>query len=288
MIDGKNFSLCLTHDVDRPYKSYRCLYYSLDELDHRHLLQLLRKNRPYWQFEKIMRIEEDHNVRSTFFFLNEKNIFRDIHPKDWVYPKTWKLYAGRYEITDPDIVKIIQQLDAGGWEIGVHGSYDSYRDPERLAYEKRKLEDVLGHEVYGIRQHYLNLNKPDTWEHQRNAGFKYDATLGSRPNFGFPNGYKVKKPFNDEFVVFPLNLMDGILNPSERGMDEALSICESLLDEAAMNEAVMTVNWHPSLFNEDEFGEFRAIYEELIKMAKERGAWIGPIIEVYKHIWGEI
>jgi len=31
--EGKEFALCLTHDVDRPFKTYQGLYYGLKELE---------------------------------------------------------------------------------------------------------------------------------------------------------------------------------------------------------------------------------------------------------------
>ena len=68
-----------------------------------------------------MKIEEKLNVRSTFFFLNESKKFNILRPK------TYELTLGNYNIHDKKIINAIKLLDAGGWEIGVHGSYDSYR-----------------------------------------------------------------------------------------------------------------------------------------------------------------
>lgn len=59
------------------------------------------------------------------------------------------LYRGRYDVTDDEIVDVIRTLDRGRWEVGIHGSYDSYRGPDRLAYEKETPESVVGHEIAG-------------------------------------------------------------------------------------------------------------------------------------------
>ena len=61
--DGHRFALCLTHDVDRPYKTYQSLYYAITDLDPSHLASLVPGRNPYWSFERIMRLEEELGVR---------------------------------------------------------------------------------------------------------------------------------------------------------------------------------------------------------------------------------
>ncbi|MEF8779277.1 MAG: hypothetical protein V5A46_01190, partial [Haloferacaceae archaeon] len=139
-----SFALCLTHDVDRVYKTYQAIYYGLRERDPYHFKTLLSGEQPYWQFEEIMSIEDSFGVRSSFYFLTEKRLFRDTPPKRWLRPKNWIRYTGHYRVSEPRVAEVIRRLDAGGWEVGLHGSYDSYDDAERLEREKVELERVLG------------------------------------------------------------------------------------------------------------------------------------------------
>jgi len=274
-----SFALCLTHDVDRPYKTYQAPYYALRERDPSHLASLLPGRNPYWSFDRIRSIEGDLGVRSAFYFLDEQSLFTDRPLREWLDPEAWILYAGRYEITDRRIVELIRDLDADGWEIGLHGSYESYDDRSRLAAEKRALESVLGGEVTGIRQHHLNLDVPDTWRHQEAVGLDYDASLGSSREYGFQYGYGVRRPFDDDFAVFPLTAME-IALPIERDPERAWAACESLLDEAAEHAAVMSVLWHPRFFCGDT-PAYGPIYRRLIEAALDRGAWVGPPGELY-------
>lgn len=277
MLDEYDFALCLTHDVDRPYKTYQSLYYGLKEFDFYHIKTAFSKERPYWQFENIMELEEELGVRSTFYFLNEKNLLKDKSPKEWFKPKNWKLYTGRYDIQSDEIKDIIRKLDKGGWEVGLHGSYESYDDIELLKYEKEVLEDILGHEIHGIRQHYLNLKTPDTWENHRKVGLRYDASLGSNDKYGFHYGYKVKYPFDDDFAVFPLAVMDSALMGEAGSIKEAWEECERILSEAKKRNAVMTILWHLRMFNKKEYPDYSKIYRKLIETAQKMDAWVGPI-----------
>ncbi len=281
------FALCLTHDVDRVTKTYQCLYFAVKERDPRHLLDLAPWRRPYWRFEDIMTLESDLGVRSAFYFLDEQWIFTDRPVSSWISPESWKLYAGRYDVASPEIKAAISTLDAGGWEVGLHGSYESYNDRDRLAREKARIESVLGHAVLGGRQHYLNLDRPRTWQYHADVGLQYDTTLGSSQTYGFEHGYDPIRPFDDDFVVFPLTLMERTLPDVSGNPEGAWAACDRLLDEAAANGAVMTVLWHPSYFSDRDHPNYRSLYRRLIRSALDRGAWVGPPGDLYRAMTAE-
>lgn len=283
MFDEYSFALCLTHDVDRPCKGLRSLYYALFGRPLYHLKTILDRDNPYWQFEAIMDLEDELGVRSAFYFLNEPRLF-DLAPSQWHRPVNWVQHLGRYDPTDGPVADVIGRLDAGGWEVGLHGSYHSYRDRHRLRREKDALERVLGHSIRGGRQHYLRLNQPETWRYHADIGLVYDASLGSSTEYGFQYGYDVKRPFDDEFLVFPLTAMEVALPDPGTRFDEAWAECDRLLREAAENEAVMTVLWHPRFFNEREFPGNRRLYRQLVERALEMGAWVGPPGEAWKRL----
>ena len=283
-MDDYEFALCLTHDVDRPYKTYQGPFYAVTEFDLSHLRSLFTDESPYWQFESIMELEDDLGVRSSFYFLNEKRLFRDKPPWEWVKPESWKLYTGRYDVTDDEIASVVRTLDRGGWEVGLHGSYDSVGDVDRLRHEKRTLERIVGDDVVGGRQHYLNLDGRETWRHHRAIGLRYDASLGSSQEYGFQHGYGVRYPFDDEFAVFPLTIMETALMESTPSVDAAWRECRRLLTEARENGAVMTVLWHPRYMNEAEFSGYRTIYERLVREALSMDAWVGPVAACYDRL----
>ncbi len=289
VFDDFSFALCLTHDVDRVDKKIQAPYYTLLEGRPSHLKSLFTNERPYWQFEEIMEIEDSYDVRSSFFFLQEKQLFRDIHPRKWLTPHAWSRYVGYYDLNDPDIIDIMRTLEAGGWEVGLHGSFDSYLDKERLLEEKQLLETLLGHPVTGVRQHYLNLEIPHSWEIHREIGLRYDASLGSSVHYGLDVhiddgnqiGPRVFRPFHDEFLVFPLNVMDVALVDPAPNIEHAWVELKSLLEGAWAADGLVTVLWHPRLFNQDEFPGYRTLYERMLSTALEMDAWVGPLEDAY-------
>ncbi|WP_254764996.1 polysaccharide deacetylase family protein [Natrinema marinum] len=281
---GHDFAVCLTHDVDRPYKTFQAPYDAIVERDLAHLTSLVSDDRPYWQFDELLSLEEKYDVRSSFYFLNEKKLLRDKRPQEWIKPRNWILFGGRYEITSDEITDVIRTLDRGGWEVGLHGSYESFDDRGRLRFEKEQLEELLDGDVIGGRQHYLNLQGTRTWDHHRRIGLRYDASLGSSTEYGFNGRYDIRRPFDDEFVVFPLTIMETPLMESTPSVDAAWRECKRLLVEAQEHGAVMTVLWHPRYINEEEYPGYRTIYERLIREAKAMDAWVGPCGEYYRRL----
>lgn len=276
------FSLGLSHDVDRVSTGHNSLYKAFTT-QRTSDLHSVSSDDPYWQFEDIMALESQLGVRSSFYFLNTKRPTGSRPIMDWIRPWNWQAEVEGYNTMDSAIVKVIRQLYDGGWEIGLQGSPGSTTDRARLAREKDRLETVLGRAVVGGRQHGMDLHQPDTWRHYEQIGLQYDASLGSTSEVGFQYGYDVFRPFDNEFLVFPVTAVESALMEG-REFDEAWRICEDLLDEAAANQAVMTVRWHQQHFNEQKFPGYKRLYSKLVRAAQQRGAWVGPLGELYDQV----
>ena len=286
-IDEAEFVLCLTHDVDRPYKRlHQALYYGVaGKLDlGYHVRSALDRSRPYAHFETIRQLEADLGVRSAFYVLNQPSPIALSRPSTWSDPDSWIEHLGRYDPTRSEIVEAVRTLYDGDWEIGLHGSLATADDRERLTHEKAVLEDVLDAPIVGGRQHHLECTVPTTWTHQRAVGLSYDSSLGSSSSVGFDFGYRPLRPFDDAFVVFPLTVMDVALPDPGDHFDEAWNQCERLLLEAHDNGAVMTVCWHPMYYNRSEFPGYRRLYRRLIERALELDGWVGPPRDYYHHL----
>ena len=274
--------VCLTHDIDRIDKSYQYVTKPLRALkkgDFSLFFKLvwsaLKIRRPYWGFDEIIQIEEGHGVKSTCFFLNES-----IKPQ-LKKPSSWKLAFGRYSIHDKRIVGIIRKLDASGWEIGVHGSFRSNADEELLRQEKKTLEEIVGHKVIGIRQHYLNFAE-HTFEIHDKCGFKYDSTWGLTKGIGFKEG-RVKPFFpidGSDYCEIPMTIMDSpFANTSDRWEQ-----FERIADEIDSNDAYLVINYHNNYFSDSDFQGYDKDYIKIIENLKKRGAQFLTMGEAYRKI----
>ena len=286
--DGKKFAVCLTHDVDRVYKTFQYIPSILAHIRRiepsgiikqaRNLLSRRGKDNPFWNFEEIMNLENRLGVKSTFFFLNESG-----KPNPFSY-SSWIKFTGRYNIDSPDIIEIIKKLHSEGFEIGMHGSYNSYNDVNLLKREKAELEEILGDRVYGIRQHYLNFDLQNTFNCQVVAGFEYDSTIGFNKGTGCRRGtcfpfYPLDHNTGKELPLLeiPLIIMDVALNNRD-----LLGQCLEVMDEVERHKGVLTLLWHQSKLNQDDLSGLIEIYKQLIETAQSKNTWITTANDLQK------
>ena len=272
---GKEFLVWLSHDVDRTKKSFwHYMYYLMINKDMYHLKTMFSNHNPYWNFYRTMDLESKYNAKSTFFFLNESLRINFFNPKSVILSK------GRYNVNSSEIQSIIREIDSSGWEIGLHGSYRSYNDAALLDKEKNILEQILGHSVNGTRQHYLNINIPETWKIQESTGLKYDSTFGLKNNVGIhPKYIKPFKPLKgSNFFVIPLVIMDGYLANISNSEDSAKKIIDQLIRECKEKGAILSVLWHSRSLNKLEFPFYWNLYEYILKtVLAENGAFVLPM-----------
>jgi hypothetical protein len=223
-----------------------------------------------------MKLERQLGVFSTFFFLNESIRFNPLHPK------TFELSAGRYDIKDSEVTKTMRELDSSGWEIGVHGSFNSFQSLDLLTHEKKVLEDILGHEVVGIRQHYLNHSEK-TWELQKEAGFKYYCSYGLTRAIGFKDN--ICNPFRPHnvknFVVLPMGMMDYCLLTLNGNITQEYMAIINKVESAG---GILVINWHQERMNPLENHQSIEAYTSIINECQRRSAWVTTCAGACSHL----
>lgn len=281
--EGKKFAVCLTHDVDEVRKTTQYLTRPMLHLKRGELSRAvdqakssftdrLSKNNPYWTFRRIMDIEEELDVRSTFYFLQEDE---DVSITD---PKTWRHYPRKYRFDNLNVSAIMRKLSVGGWEVGLHGSFQSHLSEEQLRKQKKELEEVIDSKVSGIRQHHLNLQIPETWRYHEKIGLEYDTSLGFKDDIGFRWGTCFPfHPFDKEggkqllILEIPLIIMD---TPLFYRKEEVWPEIESLINTVEKQNGVLTILFHHSAFNEKEYPGWTDTYKKVINLCKQKNAWI--------------
>lgn len=267
--ESKPFAVCLTHDIDAVYAS--TLDKSIDTLKQAahgrfresvtSVRQVFSKKHPNTNFEDIMNLEERYNARSSFYILA-----LDPADQDYLYPVE-------------DLHHEIGSIQDRGWEVGLHGGHQGYRDLTKLRKEKKKLEKITGRPVTGCRNHYLNFMVPDTWELMKDAGFTYDCSFGYADCAGFRNGmchpfrpYNLHTGRSIDILEIPQIIMDDSLSDLYMRLDSgtAWEITKRLIDTVAGYHGVITLLWH----NTTLFGEQREFYEKILQYCAGKQAWM--------------
>jgi peptidoglycan/xylan/chitin deacetylase (PgdA/CDA1 family) len=280
---GKDFAVCLTHDIDflKPGMLYNLLLpiKRFLHLDLRGTISALKRwpslisGKPInpWEYKKMVDIENGLGVKSTFFFMTGGRNKHD-------YP---------YNIEK--MGEELAELKNTGFELGLHGSYDSYKNEEMLEEERRKLEKVVGI-VTGARQHYLRFDS-DTWVKQENAGFSYDTTLCYADAPGFRGGLAYPYyPYNHDtgkkmnILEIPLTLMDKTLSDHMKmDINEAWGAIKNIIKTVEGYNGLMTLLWHNERFDDVAFPGWSELYKKVLEDLKEKSSWITKAGNV--HSW---
>jgi len=291
---GKRFAICLTHDIDylrkwSPGIVYReaVKYLLLNEQRKnfaerkerfkQFLAAFVANNDPYkYSIERILEVEQEFNVTSSFFFKTGATNRRDVS----------------YSIRSEYVRNLIRRLENTGHEIGLHPSFNTYDNARIMRREKERLEKIVSNKVSGVRQHYLRFHIPTTWRLHEQLGFLYDTTLGFADSEGFRVGYchpfqpyDVEKDKAMNIWELPLLVMDGTLTDYRKLLaEESLDIFKRLIFTVKKYNGVGVLLFHNTCYDRFDFAGWDYVFEKVVEFAFEEGAYLGnckEIIELY-------
>jgi hypothetical protein len=251
--DGRDWGICISHDVDVmnfwQLYSLWLLFTTMKAISIRKALPILLSL--FKNFYKIhhaaeillhiCQLESNMGLRSTNFFFAREVPLREA------------LKAGiAYDGNARYMKSIISRLHKGGHEISLHGSYNSYNDEKSLREEKLYLSQALGNEIRGIRQHFLRFKVPDSWSAQYDAGLLYDSSIGFYSTNGFRAGccfpyvpYDSKGNEKIDILEIPLVLMDrSYAKYQNRDFNHAKLDILELLRVVRINRGFGSILWH--------------------------------------------
>jgi hypothetical protein len=160
--------------------------------------------------------------------------------------------------------------------VGLHPSFATGEDPQRLTTEVRRLSSILNREVRFSRQHYLRLQLPRTYQDLIRNNITHDFSMGFASRPGFRAGtctpyffYDLEKEADTNLKVFPLAVMDGTLR-DYMGLgpgDAAVQIREIIRQVKQVNGTFISL-WHnDSLSDTGPWKGWRDLYRELLELA---------------------
>lgn len=200
---------------------------------------------PYNTFDWIMDVNEKVGNKVAFYFIVDHSV-----------PEM----DGKYNIYEPRIRQLIRKIHQRGHEIGLHGSYGSYKNQDQLHKEVKILKKVMEEEgisqkKIGIRQHYLRWNVSETPVIHETADLVYDSSLSYADNIGFRCGtcheysmYNLVKRKKLNICQRPLIVMEcSVINEQYMGLGighNALQKMLAIKKVTAHFKGNYTLLWH--------------------------------------------
>lgn len=277
--DGKKVAVCLSHDIDvlkrsrfeiaksvvarmagSGSRSYSSLWYEISQ-----------KRNPEWTLNRLYEDELKHGARSTYFFLA-------LQPNEPDYN-----YSMQF------VTHELKHLVDNGFEVSLHGNFNSASDAVNASTELKRLGDALNTTVTGYRNHYLCFDIQKSWSIWQNLGIVHDSTFGFANMPGFRNGMCYPfKPFSItdnkflDIVELPLIVMDATLfNYLKLDVDGAYALVQQLFERVKAVNGVFTLLWH----NNYTTGAYGELYTRLLDYFQSQNAWMpthGKLVEWWK------
>ena len=261
---GREFSVCLTHDIDfvgiRRHKFDHTMWGFVyratagawrDFLRGRISAGRLAQSwqaamslpfvhlgwaKDYWvQFEWYLRVEQ--GLPATYFLIPFKG-----RPGEKLTVKHPERRAAKYDILD--IPEWSAKLLESGCEIGVHG-IDAWHSVESGREELSRVRAITGDQRVGVRMHWL-VRDDTTFPVLEASGYAYDSTAGYNEAIGYRCGTtQAFRPLNvTRLLELPLHIQDGALFYRQRldlSESEAWAACETCIQNARRYGGVLTV-----------------------------------------------
>lgn len=231
---------------------------------------------------ELISVSANHGLQSVFFFKAQIP-----HEPDF-----------SYDVFDQNVKNCLQEISQAGMQVGLHGSYESYRDIDRFQQEKSRLSQLLSKDIDSCRQHYLrfslhrNVNDNnnaifgsiyETSEHKnahtntlqvwQQSGIRHDYTLGYAEQPGFRCGTCHPYPLYDldndcptDIIEHPLIVMDGsMFDYLHLDYVQSNELIQNLLSRCRAVEGDFIILWHNHLLSRNYRPAFEQVYLPTIK-----------------------
>ena len=161
-------------------------------------------------------------------------------------------------------------------KIGVHGSYYSADEPERLGREIERLADILHRPIVRNRYHFLRFTLPTGYHNLVRNGIAHDYSMGYPELPGFRCGTCTIVPFFDlnsnqeyDLMLHPFMAMDTTFQKyMELTPEQAIEQYHALIDEVRTLGGTFSCIFHNQNLCEDFGWEgWRKVYEDVIEFA---------------------
>ncbi|MGM0498021.1 MAG: polysaccharide deacetylase family protein [Bacteroidota bacterium] len=240
-------------------------------------------------FRSLVNLDLQDNFRRYRTLTNKRDpydtydIFFDTHQKYGIKP-IWFFLVGdssRYDNNVSPAKQGYQNLIrsiARKSQVGIHTSYETFTNENKLKDEIQKLEKIIDRNVYKSRQHYLRLHFNKTYQNLIASGITEDYTMGYATNIGFRAStctpfkfYDLQNEEETDLKVYPFEIMDITLNKYKNyNVTEAISSIESVIEKIKKVDGTFISIWHnEALSDHGHWKGWENVYREMLRFVFE-------------------
>ena len=272
MDDRRNYSFLPSIDVDNAY-AYKekglvrtmgafgrsLLSANVKDIRVRARTILNLEHDPYDTFDQFIEVEKKYSINQLFFFLvgdyglNDKNV---------------PIYSRKFQ----SLIKHINDY----CQVGLHPSFASNSEPDRLTIEKERLASVVHESISKSRQHFLILDLPNTYRELIENDLLFDYSMGYPDHPGFRASICSSYKFYDleleketQLRIYPFSFMEATFKYYQpKNFEEIIELAASQIETIRKVKGEFCFLWHSdSLSETEEWKDWSSLYEKVVKLA---------------------
>jgi len=269
-IKKRKFTFIPTYDVDAAWAyKHKGLYRTVggflkdlavgdsQRIRERHLVLRGKRKDPFDSFDFQLELQKEFKLKPIYFIL-----------------------CGEYDTNDKNISlrkeafrNLIKRL-ADYADVGIHPSFSSYLDIDKLEKEIESLSEVLHRPLTKSRQHFLRMNLPRSYQKLIELDISDDYTMGFASQAGFRAGiadtfrfYDLENDMVTNLRVHPFALMDGTMRDYlGLDVDASFELAKQLVDEVkAVGGTFIYLTHNETLGGEQRWVGWPEMYRQLLE-----------------------
>ncbi|WP_075342562.1 polysaccharide deacetylase family protein [Tenacibaculum agarivorans] len=216
------------------------------------------KKDPFDTFENIVKLKNKYDIKTIFFFLISDYTSFDTNVS---------AFKTKFRLLIKDMVDYAR--------VGLHPSYYTMQDVEKLKSEKERLEGITNMPIFRSRQHYLRFSLPETLQKLIDLEIHEDHSMGYASHVGFRAStctpfyfYDLDFEIQTPLKIFPFALMDTTLNDYMKlTPKQSLGKINDLYNEVKkVNGTFITLFHNESLSGYSRWKGWERVYESMLKI----------------------
>jgi hypothetical protein len=268
-IKNPRFAFVPTYDVDAAWAyKHKGLYRTIggffkdlaagdfERIRERHQVLCGKRKDPFDSFDFQFDLQKEFKLNPIYFIL-----------------------CGEYDTNDKNIslrkeafCNLIKHLGDYA-DVGVHPSFSSYLNSNKLQHEISNLSEVLHRPLTKSRQHFLRMNLPRSYQKLIELDIGDDYTMGFASQAGFRAGiadsfrfYDLENDMVTNLRVHPFALMDGTMRDYlNLDVEASLTLAKQLVDEVkAVGGTFIYLTHNETLGGEGRWVGWPEMYRQLL------------------------
>lgn len=268
----KSFTFTPTYDVDAAWAyRHKGIFRTVASMARDAIRMDFAECRKRWD----VLIEREKDPFDTFDYQLQLQKELNLHPKYFILCGEYDLNDKNISLRNTEFQNLIKRLGDYA-EVGIHPSFSSYLNKEKVGMEIRNLSKVLNREITMSRQHFLRLQMPLSYQILIDLDITDDYTMGYATQAGFRAGIASTYKFYDlehdnvtKLNIHPFALMDGTLRDYlDLNVDESYEKAIRLIQEVKDVNGTFILLWHnETLSDQKRWTGWLPLYHKILDYA---------------------